>query len=187
MKLAQQRLAALALLLFAVPAPRLAQAGSASASATLRVLPAGGTYPVGAVFEVVVVMEAAASLYGADLKLSFDQTRLAVLDADANTAGVQVTPRGDLLSPDLVLQRSADNAQGEVRYVVTQLMPSEPVTGTGALLAFQVQALAAGPATLAIDSFLLSDRDGNSLPALTAGATYTLTTGYTLWAPIAVR
>jgi hypothetical protein len=100
---------------------------------------------------------------------------------------VQITPRDDLLSPDLVLQRGADNGTGSARYVVTQLKPSEPVTGTGAIFSMQVQALSAGVTTIDVDDFLLSDRNGGSLPAVVVSATYTVTPGYAVRLPLVVR
>jgi hypothetical protein len=166
-------------------APHPARAGSPAT--TLRVLPATGTYAVGTVFEVEVLIEDVAGLYGADISLAFDPARLAVVDADAGTSGVQIRPHGDFLTPDLVLHREADNAAGSAWYVVTQLKPSEPVTGTGVLFSFQAQALTAGMVTIEVDQYLLSDRDGGSLPAALAGAVYTVTAGYALRLPLVSR
>lgn len=150
------------------------------AAAAVRVLPAGGTYPVGAEIDVEVWVEDVEDLYGADVQLTFDPTRLRVVGP--------VTPRDDLLSPDLVVKQEADNDLGTVWYAVTQLNPSEPASGSGALFSFTLQTLAAGdPVPVDVDDAQLANRDGEFIPAAAHGAQYAVGEGYRVFLPLAMK
>jgi len=145
---------------------------SAAGETRVRVRPGAGSYQAGQQIAVEVFVEDVADLYGADVQLAFDATRLVVLDANPSKPGVQVQPRDDLLSPDLVLSADADNVAGTVRYVMTQLNPSQPVSGSGVLFSLTLEASAEGPATVAIQQLTLTDRDGIVIPATAQDAAY---------------
>jgi hypothetical protein len=72
-------------------------------------------------------------LYAVDMEIRFDAGRLQVADADPGTDGVQIKP-GQVPNPDFVATNSADNRQGVIRYVVTQL-GSRPGFGGKGLIA----------------------------------------------------
>lgn len=143
--------------------------------ARLRVLPASGYHPVGGALLVEVWVEDVVDLYTADVRLAFDNERLQVQDADPDVPGVQVIPRADLLAPDLILRRDADNAAGAIRYAVTQLSPREPVGGSGALFAFHLELVGTGAAGIRVVEVTLATRSGAVIPAAGFGAVYTLT------------
>ena len=73
-------------------------------------------------------------LYGADARLTFDPALLAVQDADPGKAGIQIG-LGPLLTSGtyFVVINAADNVSGTIRLALTQLNPTEPVTGSGVL------------------------------------------------------
>jgi hypothetical protein len=138
----------------------------------VRVLPAEGHFSVGHDFQVEVWVENVSGLYGADVQLSFDPTLLAVLDANPAQPGVQVMPRADLLAPDLVVRRDADNGAGTVWYAVTQLNPRLPASGSGALFSFTARALAPGRSAVVVTEQTLNTQDGMPMPAEAFGAVY---------------
>lgn len=138
----------------------------------VRVFPVEGHFAVGHDFQVEVWVENVSGLYGADIQLSFDPTLLAVLDANSAQPGVQVMPRADLLAPDLVVRRDADNGVGTIWYAVTQLNPRLPVSGSGALFSFTARALAPGRSAIAVTEQMLNAQDGIPMPAEAFGAVY---------------
>lgn len=66
-------------------------------------------------------------LYGADIRLSFDRTKVTVQDDNPFQSGVQVFP-GPLLASGTFLNliNSADNTAGTIQFVITQLAPTSP-------------------------------------------------------------
>lgn len=68
--------------------------------------------------------------YALDMELRFDPSKLQVIDSDPNAEGVQIQP-GQAPVPDFVAVNSADNQNGVVHYVVTQLGPREGFNGSG--------------------------------------------------------
>ena len=159
---------------------------SAEDKAVVRVLPAEGSYRAGQEIAVEVWVEDVANLYGANVHLVFDTTRLRVLDANPSLPGVQVMPRDDLLSSDLVIHREADNEAGTIWYAVTQLNPSEPVSGSGALFSFNFQTLATGLGLVNIQQHTLATRDGDVIPADAEGACYLISGRQTVLLPLIV-
>ena len=64
-----------------------------------------------------------------------------VVDADPAREGVQFTP-GTFPQPDFVARNVADNEAGTLRYVITQVHPTEPASGDGVLFTVQFRAQA---------------------------------------------
>ena len=160
---------------------------SAGDGAWVRVLPADGSYLDGGTIAVEVWVENVEQLYGADVRLAFDTAHLAVVDANPSAPGVQLVPRGDLMSPDFVIKNEADNQAGTIWYAATQLNPHEPVTGSGAIVAFTFQAQGVGPAVVDVQYRKLARRDGTEIPANAAGASYQIKESFRLYVPIVVR
>ncbi len=140
----------------------------AQSVAVVRPEPAQLALELGQTATLEIRLENARDLYGIDVGLAFNPAVLEVLDADPNQAGVQMAP-GAFPAPDLVALNAADNASGTARYVVTQLNPTPPATGSGVVFTVQVRARAAGQTELAIPLVEMSDRDGMLL-AVTTGA-----------------
>lgn len=145
---------------------------SAVSTAVLRVLPASGSYLVGDTIPVEVWVEDVVNLYAVDIQLAFDATRLQVQDADPNLPGVQVIPRADLLLPDFIVRREANNEAGTIWYAATQINPHEPVSGSGAIFAFTLDLVLEGTAEITISEVILSTIDGEPIPVAFFGATY---------------
>ena len=141
-------------------------------NATIHFVPASGFLHVGDEIEVDVWVSDVANLYGLDIQLAFDPTLFEIIDADPALPGVQIVPRNDLLSPDIVIKKTADNTKGTLWYAVTQLNPSPAVSGSGAVFAFKLRPLRQGMGAFNFDSFKLATRDGEIIPATAVPVTY---------------
>lgn len=143
---------------------------------------------------VTLFVADAVDLYGADIRLAFDPAILQVVDADPAAPAVQIAPRADLLKPDFVVKRKACNtpnpadpdcpAGGLVWYAATQVNPSAPATGSGALTAITFRRLAPGDAELRISYQELVTRAGALIPAqVVDGRILMPSARYRLWLP----
>ena len=177
----------LALLLLSF-APRTEHAVLAQDGQTMvTIKPVSGTYAVGDTIAVEVWIEDVEDLYGADVRLRFNPSRFTVQDADLTQPGVQITPRADLLSPDIVVKKEADNAAGTVWYAVSQLNPRPPASGSGAICSFTLQVLSGWNGDLTIHYHKLSDKNAEEIESAAQDASYTLEgTGY-LFLPLIYR
>lgn len=157
-----------------------------STGTVVKVLPTRGSFGEGAQIQVEIRIVDVQDLYGADVRLAFDPALLQVIDADPNTPGTQITPRSDLLSPDFVIKNEADNQAGTVWYAVTQLNPTPPASGTGALFSFAFSVVGSGTATVGLDQ-QLATRMGEIIPAEGRGATYQLVESTIIYLPIVMK
>ena len=123
--------------------------------------PATQTIPLGGNAAQDVVIKDVVDLYGAEVILAFDPTRLSVLDADPNQSGVQIG-LGPLLTSGwyFVAVNYADNTLGKIDLALTQLNPTLPVTGSGAVARINFRTLMAGSATVSISSVMMCNRNG---------------------------
>ncbi|UCG24038.1 MAG: hypothetical protein JSW55_18210, partial [Chloroflexota bacterium] len=123
----------------------------------------------GDTLRVVVSIDAATGVYGAEVMLSFNANVVTVVDGDPAAAGVQLLP-GDFLASDsrFEVANQADNEAGTALYAATLLAPAEPATGEGELFSFDLLAIAAGDAALSWSNVVLASDEGMALP-LTLG------------------
>jgi hypothetical protein len=156
----------------------------APAATAVTAMPPAGSYTVNDTLLVEVWVEEVNNLYGLDIQLSFDPARLRVVDPLPGTPLVELTPRSDLLLPQAIVRREADNAAGTVWYAATQINPAEPVSGSGAVVAFTVEMLSAGAADLIVTNMELSDRDGMPIPAVGNNAYYIITIDHKVFLPL---
>jgi hypothetical protein len=129
---------------------------------TVSIDPAYKEIPKGLSGTVDVRSDGASNVYGAQFTVTFDQTALQVVDADAGKAGVQIGT-GSCPLPDFVATNAADNAAGTVDYAVTQLSPTSPCNG-GVIATIEFQCgdtLGVFPVT--ITGSILSDPDGTPI------------------------
>jgi hypothetical protein len=129
--------------------------------------PAAVEVTAGTIQTIAVVLEDAADVYGIDVRASFDPSRIEIVDADPGKAGVQTAP-GSFPQPDFVALNEVDNGAGTLRYVITQVNPTPPATGSGTLFTIQVRGKAGGDSTIRIDLVEMSNRSGELLPVQTA-------------------
>jgi hypothetical protein len=104
-----------------------------------------------------VRVEHVSELAGAEVSLTFDPALLEVVDADPSAEGAQIA-HGDFLSPDFVVQNTADSTGGTVHYAIACMPLDEAVSGGGVLAHVTFRALAEGETLVNIRSALLADR-----------------------------
>jgi hypothetical protein len=157
-----QRLCAVSLgslLLTTLFLPVLAQTGTA----VVRVEPAVLEIGDGQVETVQIVLENAVEVYGIEVRASFDPAVVEVVDSNPDTPGVQLIP-GPFIQPDFLVRNEADNVEGTLQYVATQVNPTEPVTGTGVVFSIMLRGKGQGSqATVMIDFEDIVDRRGVKL------------------------
>ena len=112
---------------------------------------------------LTVVLADAQSVYGIDVSATFDPQLVEVVDADPARDGIQMTP-GTFPKPDFVARNVADNQAGTLQYAITQVHPTEAVSGSGAVFSVQFRAKApSGQAPFTLTLVELTDRDGIAL------------------------
>lgn len=129
--------------------------------------PPSQSVDVGQTVTVEIKADAVTSLYGVDIRLSFDAAKLEAQDADGNSAnGVQMAP-GNLMDPaqGFLAQNSVNNTTGQAQYVFALMSPASPASGTGVLASITFRATAAGNAVISLDSVTLSDEQAQPIPA----------------------
>lgn len=160
-------------------APKPALPASAASStpllsaltARVRVEPATLTLAVGQTASMTVQLDNVQGLVGAELHLIYDPAVLDVQDADARITGTQIA-LGNFLKPDFIALNQA--GQGKIDVAVLQLPPSEPVSGSGQLIAFTVKASAPGDSALTLATVLLSNQKGSPIPVQTENGQVTV-------------
>lgn len=122
--------------------------------------------------EVIVEMavEHAPPIYGLESHLSFDPTRLEVVEIK----------HGSFFSPDpdnemFILQNQADNDQGTIDYALALLNPAPPVDGDGIIAHITLRAKTDGPAIVQITEALLGTQTGDELTPMLENAQLTIT------------
>ena len=131
--------------------------------------------PLGTTIDIDIYVENVVDLYGADVRLGFDPTVLEVIDAEpdpeAEVDPIQITPLDTFLSPDFVVRKGLGYAEDPdvIWYAVTQVNPSEAVSGSGPLARISFRALEAGSFTLPITYHKLARRDSLEIPSIAQG------------------
>jgi hypothetical protein len=129
----------------------------------LRLVPTTDALSVNEAGEVEIHLDNAGNLYGLQLHVLFDPTKLQVQDADQTQEGVQIAP-GVLPAPDFAVRNLVDNQQGRIEYAVIQLSPREPAQGSGVVATIQFQGVSQGDSPLTLQQVKLADPDGHELP-----------------------
>ncbi len=116
---------------------------------------------------VNVELKNVVNLYGAEIQLRFDPTKLAVRDADPNLDGVQILP-GPLLPPDKRLGaiNNVETEVGVIKLAITLLNPAPPVNGDGVLAGVLFEAVGSGPISVTVVSAKLVSVNLMPLPVL---------------------
>lgn len=163
-----QRVLSLALAL--VLSGLLVSLAAAQSQATMRLVPLMSKVEQGQTVAVILRVEDVQGLYGAQVDLHFDPTRLAVHDADPAAEGIQST-LGSFLSPDFVVLNEVDNEKGILRLAFTQMAPNPPAEGAGDLATVTFKGLGSGKATLKWEKVILANGDGQEIETRLEGAT----------------
>ena len=113
--------------------------------------------------EVPVEVRDVSELYAIDLTIRFDPDILQVEDADPNTAGVQ-PGLATFLDAGMTLFNIVDNETGTVRFVMSQINPSEGKSGSGNLLVLYFVGKQAGTSQVTVEAVELANRLGEAIP-----------------------
>ncbi len=149
-------------------------AGTAPMATTMTLSPSAAIIHACEVIEVEVWVNDVDDLYGAEVHLTFDPAIVEVIDADAIAPGVQAANGGLLQEPIFAAVNQADNTTGEIRFAATQLYPTAPASGSGALIVITMRAKSEGVSDLAFTFSRLATRDTDDLPvSLTTDGTVT--------------
>ena len=151
-----------------VPIPVATQDGSIEGHvdvAQLWIDPPWDTVPVSGTVTLDIAIDNVNDLYGIQLELSFDPTKVEVVDADLGSPGIQITP-GSCPQPDFVVRNEADNSVGTIIYAVTSLNPTPACNGSGDVASVEFHGLGEVEDTpIHFNDWLMSDTDGFSIPA----------------------
>ena len=113
------------------------------------------------IFTSSVQISGASDLYGVELRLAFDSQILQIIDSDAGTPGIQVSS-GACPQADFTVLNLADNASGDLDYVVSQLNPTPGCSG-GQTLEIQFQCAGVGTSPLDFTQTILADSNGQPI------------------------
>lgn len=131
-----------------------ASSARAQTQALVSVSPEHQLVHLGDTFAVQVRIDEVQALYGFDVLLSFPPDLLEALSV----------VDGGFLEPGIGWQ-NIDNDAGTVQVIHSQMNPTEPVSGSGALFTVMFRADAEGAnAALLLSEVTLSDRDGLLIP-----------------------
>ncbi|MCJ7696372.1 MAG: cohesin domain-containing protein [Anaerolineaceae bacterium] len=117
--------------------------------------------------EIPVEIKDVNALYAIDFQMTFDPSILQVEDADSDSPGTQIA-QATFLEAGMVLFNDADNALGKIRFITSQLNPSEPKSGAGVLFVIYFTGIKEGTSALTITNLQLADRQGNEIPSMKA-------------------
>lgn len=118
--------------------------------------------PLEARVEVPVEVRDVVELYAVDLTIRFDPEILQVEDADPNQAGVQ-PGLGTFLDAGMTLFNEVDNETGTVRFVMSQINPSEGKSGSGNLLVLYFVGRQAGTSPVTVEKVEFANRMGEAI------------------------
>jgi hypothetical protein len=163
-------------------------AGRAGADNTVvRCNPAVVTATVRSRANLEIYVENVVDLYGADVRLSFDPAFAQVADADPVASGVQIEILRDFLKPDFVVRKSADNISGAIWYAATQVSPTLPVSGSGAVARVTFLPQTTGTFTMSFTYQELARRTGAQIPATAQDCVITFVKGRERYLPLIFR
>ena len=136
---------------------------SAQNSAQVGVFQAYEIQP-GARVEIPIEIRNVQDLYAVDLEIHYDPRILTFEDANPQMDGIQPA-LGTFLDAGMVLYNTVDPEAGIIRFVMTQVNPSEPKSGSGVLIVLYAVGAAEGESTLEVVRADLSTREGVAIPS----------------------
>ena len=143
-------------------APNIAPSATPASGTVVRFDAPSTPVAVGSTFTVKVQLDQVKGLVGDDVRISYDPAVLEVQDADPAKSGIEVA-LGTFLKPDFVAQNLVTAEQGKINFVVAQLSPNQPVSGSGILATVTFKAKAAGSSPLTFDLVNLADAAGTPI------------------------
>ena len=119
--------------------------------------------PLNVSVEVPVEVRDVSELYAVDLTIRFDPDVLQAEDANPNQAGIQ-PGLATFLDAGMTLFNDVDNETGTIRFVMSQINPSEGKSGSGNLLVLYFVGKQAGTSSVSVEAVEFSNRFGEAIP-----------------------
>jgi hypothetical protein len=138
---------------------------AAQASTTVQFTPSLVSISYGERAQFSVEILNAENMYGFELHITYDPTKLQVVDGDPSVAGIQLLP-GDLydIGEGFLVASEADNETGKALFAFTLLAPATPMEGNGSLIIIEVEAIGGGSSAIELEEVILASPDGLALP-----------------------
>ncbi|MDX1612741.1 MAG: cohesin domain-containing protein [Candidatus Promineifilaceae bacterium] len=149
-----------------------------------------GQIEVDTQISITVALSDVVDMYGLDLVLAFPADKLQVVDANPGQAGIQSTPADCPVAANpsgFVIQNTANNTLGTLRYSVTQLDPTPPVTGDCDVLHIHFLTTDGPTALLAFDEVTLADSEGSVIPVTLHSRELTIETEKLVFLPLLIK
>jgi hypothetical protein len=133
-------------------------AGAQSQAGVIRVAPSPAQIETGELVTVEIWVDDVVGYYGIELRARFNPDRVTVPSANC-------TPLWDVFDAQnhFIVSNVVDNATGEFQYVVLNLNPAEPFSGSGRICSITFMGLEDGISSLEIYHAKASDRDATPL------------------------
>lgn len=112
--------------------------------------------------EIPIEIRDVSDLYAIDIQIEFNPDVVQVDDADPSQDGIQPA-LGTFLDAGLTLFNEVDNEAGLVRFVMTQVNPSEAKSGSGVVLVLYLSGNQTGVSSLDVTVLELSTRAGQAI------------------------
>ncbi|MGD8587139.1 MAG: cohesin domain-containing protein [Chloroflexota bacterium] len=170
-------LAGLMLVAMILAMPATASEQTISAGTTVWLDGPAGAVGVDDEITVTIRISDVVDFYGIEVGLHFTPTDMVVVDADGETPGVQIAV-ADCPIPDFLLTNAADNMAGTIEYVVTQLNPTPPFSGSCSVAHIRFKTLQETSTGVRFASLILADSEGSQIPAETVDLTLDIGSGY---------
>jgi hypothetical protein len=120
---------------------------------------------VGETKTISIWVEDAVNVYSYYVRMYFDPSMVQILDADPNLPGVQVQDGDFFYRPQSITTANwVANPSGVMTYVNSFIDPTVSISGSGRLLSFDLQAIAAGTSTINLTQSYLISPQGDLLP-----------------------
>jgi hypothetical protein len=138
---------------------------AAQASMIVQIEPQALTMALGDRAQFSIEIMNADNMYGFELHISYDPTKVHVVDEDPSVAGIQLRP-GDMYEVDrgFLVANEADNEAGKAVYAFTLLAPEPPLAGNGTLVNVEVDATGVGWSAIELEDVIIASPNGEALP-----------------------
>ncbi|MCB0168113.1 MAG: LysM peptidoglycan-binding domain-containing protein [Anaerolineae bacterium] len=129
----------------------------------IRFEPASQNIVPGSTTTIDILVDDVVNMNGADIQISFNPAIIQIDDALTDRDGIQIQP-GNFLVSDFIADNEVNNETGQISYIVIQLPPTPPVTGSGLLASLIVRGVNEGASDLAFSSVQLTNSNIELIP-----------------------
>jgi hypothetical protein len=121
--------------------------------------------------QIDMVLERLIDFYGVQMLLTFDATRVQVVDADPGLPGVQISPGALFANLGFVALNRVDNELGTVEFAATLVNPARPLTGETVAASLMLIATNPGEVRLDVAEALLASFEAQPIPVVSEALT----------------